>query len=224
MRKVVSIAATTGFLVALSMGCIWFYIYNRGLSDTSGAQFFVKIGGYMWPTAIMMMDADKVAFGTVLLFLASSIANAFVYGVVALGIYAVWRKIFGPTGRCRSSRIRGSDCSGNVKDYSQYGFSSASAKFAKSNGDLDNSPVELPVAAWSGIDSRDPSTPRQCFLTGQNSRGAPVGMTDAKGLEIGQSFSLRLSAETGLKSSTYSVPLCWSFRMAASGNLRARSG
>jgi hypothetical protein len=109
MKKVILISAATGFLVALSMGCIWFYIYNHGLSDTSGAQLFVKIGRYVWPTVIMMMDVDKVDFGTVLLFLASSITNAFVYGVVASCIYVVRRKIFGTDRALSSQRASMSD-------------------------------------------------------------------------------------------------------------------
>jgi hypothetical protein len=36
-----------GFLVALLMGCIWFYMYNHGLSDTTGARFFIKIDRYV---------------------------------------------------------------------------------------------------------------------------------------------------------------------------------
>ena len=91
------------------MGCIWFYIYNHDLSDTSGARFFVKIGHYAWPTAIMMMDADKVEFGTVLLFLVSSFANAFVYGVVSFCIYVVWRKIFWTDTALSSQRASMSD-------------------------------------------------------------------------------------------------------------------
>jgi hypothetical protein len=95
MKKIVLIAATLGLLVAFSTGCVWFYIYNHGLSETGGAHLFARISSYVWPTSIVMMDANRADFGTILLFLTSSIMNAFIYGIVAFCTCFVWRRLFG---------------------------------------------------------------------------------------------------------------------------------
>ena len=94
MSKIVLVAAIAGLLVALSMGCLWFFIYTHGLSDTSGAHFFIRIIRYVWPTTIMMFDADHVDLGTVFLFLTSAVANAFIYALFAFSVASVWKKIF----------------------------------------------------------------------------------------------------------------------------------
>ncbi|SRR6266478_5094953 len=99
MKKVLIAAAAAGFSIAICAGSAWFYIYSRGLSETGSARVFAKVLGCVWPTSIIMMDADKLDVGTILLFLVSSLANAFVYGIVAFSIYFVLRKLVGTGGR-----------------------------------------------------------------------------------------------------------------------------
>jgi hypothetical protein len=98
MKKVILVAATVGFLVALLTGCVWYYLYSHSLADTEGARLFAAISRFSWPTGIMMMEADQADFGKILLFLISSICNAFIYGIVACCIYFGWRKIYGTHG------------------------------------------------------------------------------------------------------------------------------
>jgi len=95
MKKIVLAAATAGFFVALLDGGLWYYLYSHGLTETVGARLLAKIGRYAWPTAIMMMDADRVDFGTLFLFVSSAILNASVYGFVAFCAYLVWSTVFG---------------------------------------------------------------------------------------------------------------------------------
>lgn len=94
MRKAVLMAGTLGLFVALLTGSTWFYLYNRGLSGTSGARVFASISHYAWPSSILMMDADHLDFGTVLLFVMSSLVNAIIYGIIGFCLYFVWRRVF----------------------------------------------------------------------------------------------------------------------------------
>jgi hypothetical protein len=98
MKKMALGVATAGFLVAVSSGCAWFYIYSHGLYETGGARIFAKIITYAWPTSLMLMEVGQADFGTVLLFLTSSIANAFIYGIVGLCIYLCLEETLGSAG------------------------------------------------------------------------------------------------------------------------------
>lgn len=92
MRKVVLVAAMVGFLIAISMGLAWFYMYSHGLSDTSGAHAFVRINRYVWPTVFILMDADKADLGTLIMFLTSALLNASIYAFLAFCLYGVWKR------------------------------------------------------------------------------------------------------------------------------------
>src|SRR5258708_36020773 len=95
MLKLILGAAIIGFLVALSLESVAWYVNSHGLPRTDPIATFQNIADWLWPTAIMLLPSENSwpLLGVVELVM-SAIANAFVYAMVAFCVAFAWRKLF----------------------------------------------------------------------------------------------------------------------------------
>jgi hypothetical protein len=93
MRRVVLLAAIAGFVIAVTSGSTWHYIYRHDLTNTGGARLLAAIVPYVWPTGIMMFEAERAEAGTLLAFVISAAANGGVYGTVAFLLFLLWERL-----------------------------------------------------------------------------------------------------------------------------------
>jgi len=88
MKKLVLIAASTGFLIAVSLGA--FITLCEHLACAIGpVPLITKVLLWLWPTAAMLIDADANRAGYIIL-LISCILNGLLYGFTAFCAGSVW--------------------------------------------------------------------------------------------------------------------------------------
>jgi hypothetical protein len=89
MKKFVFISVSLGFLLALLFSCYLGFANNHALSPAAPVPLISKAIVWVWPTAIMLIDADANRAGYTLLVI-SWIANGLLYGFVAFCAGSVW--------------------------------------------------------------------------------------------------------------------------------------
>lgn len=94
LRKIVIMAVVTGFLVALALGTIAAYLHQYSMHHHEALAVLMlrKLAPWLWPTGIMLIDADANLSGLVL-FTISSIANGLLYGAIAFCVCMGWRAL-----------------------------------------------------------------------------------------------------------------------------------
>ena len=89
MKKFVFIAVGLGFLVAMFLGCYLVFANNHALGPTAPAPFISRAIVWVWPTAIMLIDADANRAGYTIMAI-SWIINGLLYGLAAFCAASVW--------------------------------------------------------------------------------------------------------------------------------------
>ena len=91
MKKIVVTAITLGFVVALFFGAVGLYRYHHGLQE-GYPSVLATITLWLWPTGLMLIDADENTVGFVVFFI-SAIANGLLYGLFAYVVATISKLI-----------------------------------------------------------------------------------------------------------------------------------
>ena len=95
LARIVLLSAVAGFLAAVMLAGVSYYLSSHDMTPVSDPGFAARIAAYLWPTGILMMDANE-DWGGVLLLPISATLNAIIYGFLGYSVYTVWSVLTGP--------------------------------------------------------------------------------------------------------------------------------